>query len=61
MEEVVPPLCALVMSLTLGDLILMVGEGQIDPPRMDVQLTPKDRAEEKKKKYQKLTTITSHL
>lgn len=44
-EEVVGPLSTLVVGFTLGDLILVVREGQVDSSRVDVQAAPKHRAE----------------
>ena len=39
MQEVVPPLRALVEGLALGDLVLVVRERQVHAARMDVQLS----------------------
>lgn len=44
MQEVVAPLPTLVVGLTLGNLIFVVWECQVDAPRVDVQMTSKHRA-----------------
>lgn len=44
-EEVVCPLATLVIGFTLSNLILMVRKCQVNASRVDIQLTPKHRAE----------------
>ena len=44
MQEVVPPLRALVEGLALGDLVLMVRERQVHAARVDVQPTSEHQA-----------------
>ena len=59
MQEVVPPSPTLVVGLTLGNLILMMGEGQVDASGMDVQLTSKHGTagcEIKSKRLRKMIT-----
>lgn len=41
MQKVVGPLSTLVVGFTLSNLILMVRKGQVNPSRVDVQLTSK--------------------
>lgn len=44
-QEVVCPLSTLVIRLTLSDLILVVRKSQVNPSRVDIQLSPKHGAE----------------
>lgn len=62
-EKVVGPLSTLVVGFTLSNLILMVRKGQVNPSRVDVQLTSKHCAKtateernEKKNQDQRVKT-----
>lgn len=44
MQEVIAPLPALMEGLALSDFVLVVRESQVDPTRVDVQVTSKHQA-----------------